>query len=743
MDEMKKKSLIGNVRYWGNVLTVIQGILIVVMAIFLINQQYINEWQNYTNSSAAFTIYLKDIGTEKQSAIQQYLFNAADKQKLFITRQDQALANDGSLSNLKIGVYGHTEGNNVSFAFMNQKILNGDKLEKLLHSKSPQSTLGVETGSINSVGTIPSFRFYESIVIKKLSQLITDSDTVNGTYRVLGLHSNSQKMEFAYGLSAVSGLSKTELTTAGHGMVSDRGFKWTIYIVFLAAQIFLNTVFFLVIAVKSLPKQGKLALLGWSPYDFTKEIFGTFLLGTIIEIPFLILFGGLLAGWNPLSTQLLGFFFAASVLNIVMICIELAIASTVILMTKSLDAIRGRIPKKQLYVLGIIAYLLISAGVVFCGIYIDGPMKQLSDNARLSRKWQTVSNYQILSNISVGQDAASISGQSNKLNQDMYHWYSSIAENNGVYLINTQYNGADMLKTCKRYHVYKTIPNNPFWYFTVSPNYLAKLDITVNGNALDKAKTGTRLYLLPDTLSEADLKQMKAYLHEEATGNAKSGGIPTVFTKQQKFEFVTYKPTRDLFTWGTKTKDTMMDKAPVIYVATPENMTFFEDESLRASGLGSYIKFADTKTMEKYTSSHRLEKFNLTDNAPTFKPVQVYIDGLQKELGTTILWFGLAFAILIAILIGLLLTLATIFRIANQEKINVKKFLGFDFWQLYRAPLILLLCVILLELVIVSAFQSKFGLLLIAIVSILQLLIFSKYMVRSELKQLLLAFKGE
>ena len=118
-------------------------------------------------------------------------------------------------------------------------------------------------------------------------------------------------------------------------------------------------------------------------------------------------------------------------------------------------------------------------------------------------------------------------------------------------------------------------------------------------------------------------------------------------------------------------------------------------------------------------------------------------DGLQKEIGTTILWFGLVFVILIAILIGLLLTLATIFRIANQEKINVKKFLGFDFWQLYRSPLILLSCVILLELGIVSALQSKFGLLLMAAVSLLQLLIFSKYMARSELKRLLLAFKGE
>ncbi len=743
MDGMKKISLIGNARYWGNVLTVIQGVLLVVVAIFLINQQYINEWRNYPNSSAAFTIYLKNIGPEKQSAVQRYLFNAADTQNLFITRQDQVLANNGTSGNIKIGVYGQTAGNDVSFAFMNQNILNADNLRKLLHSKSPDSTLGMETESVNSIGRIPGFRFYESIVIKKLPRLISDSNSVNGTYRVLGLHDDSHKAEFVSGLSAVSGMSEAELTAASGGMVTDSGFMLDIYLVFLAAQIFLNIVFFLVIAVKNLSKQGKLALLGWSRSAFAKEIFGAFLLGTIIEIPFLILFGWLLAGWNPISPQLLGLFLAASALNIVMVCIELAIASAVILLTKSLNAIRGRIPKKPLYVLGIIAYLMISAGIVFCGVYVDGPMKQLSDNAKLSRQWQAVSDYQILSNISVGQDAASISGQSNQLSQDFYHWYSSIAENNGVYLVHTKYIDSNLLADWRANKVYNVIPNQPFWNFAVSPNYLTKLGITVNESTLAKAKAGTRLYLLPDTLSEADLKQIEAYLREEATKNAKAGGIPTAFTKYQNFEFVTYKPTRNLFTWGTKTEDTMTDKAPVIYVATPENMTFFEDESLRAPGLESYIKFADAKTMAQYVSSDRLGQFNLTDNAPTFKPVQVYIDGLQKEIGTTILWFGLVFVILIAILIGLLLTLATIFRIANQEKINVKKFLGFDFWQLYRSPLILLSCVILLELGIVSALQSKFGLLLMAAVSLLQLLIFSKYMARSELKRLLLAFKGE
>ena len=106
-------------------------------------------------------------------------------------------------------------------------------------------------------------------------------------------------------------------------------------------------------------------------------------------------------------------------------------------------------------------------------------------------------------------------------------------------------------------------------------------------------------------------------------------------------------------------------------------------------------------------------------------------------------WYIYVIVIPIAILIGLLITLATIFRIANQEKINVKKFLGFNFWRLYKAPMCMLSSVIILEIAVMLMLGSKFGSLLMLVVAILQIIIFSRYMARSELKRLLIAFKGE
>ena len=107
------------------------------------------------------------------------------------------------------------------------------------------------------------------------------------------------------------------------------------------------------------------------------------------------------------------------------------------------------------------------------------------------------------------------------------------------------------------------------------------------------------------------------------------------------------------------------------------------------------------------------------------------------------MWFGLVFLMLMLILVGLLVTLAAVFRIANQEKINVKKFMGFSFLQMYGRPMLLLSALTVLEIATMLLLGSKFGLLLVVIVSLVQIIIFVKYMAHNELKNVLAAFKGE
>lgn len=735
---MKKISLIGKARYLGYILIAMQGILLILFATFFANQSYIDAWQSYPANNAAVTVYLKNVASEKQPEVESYLMNSADEQQLFLVRTDMELEANG----LKIGVYGNYNQNDATFSFMNQQILYNENLETLLSSNNPDSTLGVETGSINSVGVIPYFRFYEKVVIKQLPQLINDSDTINGTYSILGLNEQNED-EFLDGLSNVSGISKKALLEKSSGSFTDRSFMRDILFIFIATQIFLNIIFFLVIAVKSLPREGKLVLLGWSQGAFANETLGKFFRMGIVYVPFLLCIGWLLSGWKQFSITLLGYQLAAVIVNILVLVVELGPAAIIILKIKSLDAIRGRIPKRPLYVFGIIAYLLISIGIVFCGSYVDQPLKQISENAKLSGYWQEVSEYQILGGISLGQDSDSLSGQSNKLNEDFYNWYSSIADEDGVYLVHTQYYSENVISGWKNNGIYTSTPEQPFWYFVVSPNYLSELGIEVSEDVIAHAKSGTRLYLLPSTLSEAERQQIEVYFKESSTRSISDGDIPTTFSKERSFEFQTYDPVSELFTWATESNSTMSEKSPIIYVATPENMTYFEAESLSVAGLDGYIKFIDEKTAERYTEADIFGQFDLTDNAPVITAVQDYIDGLQNDIWTVIFWFGFSFAVLVAILIGLLITLATIFRIANQEKINVKKFLGFNFWRLYKAPMCMLSSVIILEIAVMLMLGSKLGSLLMLVVAILQIIIFSRYMARSELKRLLIAFKGE
>lgn len=157
-------------------------------------------------------------------------------------------------------------------------------------------------------------------------------------------------------------------------------------------------------------------------------------------------------------------------------------------------------------------------------------------------------------------------------------------------------------------------------------------------------------------------------------------------TRNPSFLFGEYEPGQGFFTWAIDEEYSTETNMPVIYVATPENMKYTETESLKASGFNSYIKFSDPQTAASCTSTDILSLFNLTDNAPQFAGVRNYIDGLQKSLGTTIMWFGLVFVMLMLLLIGLLL---------------------------------------------------------VGAVSLVQAVIFIKYMAHNELKNFLIAFKGE
>ena len=94
---MRKERLIGKERYAGYLLIFMQGLIIALLAVFFLNQQYMAIWRTYPQSDEALTVYLKNVADEKQRDTQNFFLAAAKEQGLFITRMDAVLDNGGSL----------------------------------------------------------------------------------------------------------------------------------------------------------------------------------------------------------------------------------------------------------------------------------------------------------------------------------------------------------------------------------------------------------------------------------------------------------------------------------------------------------------------------------------------------------------------------------------------------------------------------------------------------------------------
>ncbi|SUY48461.1 Uncharacterized protein conserved in bacteria [Clostridium putrefaciens] len=739
---MKKVSFIGNVRYLGVILIAMQGILLALLAIFMLNSSYQNQWNKYLETDYALDVHLQNISEDYKDNIEEFLHNEALEKNLFISRKDSTLNDEGARLAYTFGIYGDVENNDVSLEFYGKRIIEKDMLNKLILSEMDESTLGIDKGSVYSIGEIPSFRFGQKTIFKKLNRLIKESGTINGDYVVLGLN-DSDKNAFIQGLALACNVPADNLLKEMKGSSSDDSFAKIIILVFIFAQVILNAVYFMIITIRNISKSGKLALLGWSRAAYCAETLGIFIGYAMLNIPIQIVIGILLSGWSKMTGLFISYFILFAVVNVIVVTLEIAISAIIQLSISPMNAIKGRIPKNILYIFGILAYIGVSAGIVFCGAYVDGPMKIISENARLSQSWNSVSEFQILRSISVGNDQSSITGNSKGLDQSLYDWYKGMYDDNGVYLIKTEYYDNKQLDGWKQNNVYENIPESPFWCFSYSPNYIKSLNLNVDSSIINEAKSGTRVYMIPESYSENEKVKLKNWLTESSTKRPHEGDISTVFNKEKNVKFIEYTPKDNMFTWNTESTYENTCTNPVIYICTPENMTYFESESIRANGFNGYIKFVNKAVAEKYLDKDILEKYKLNDNNLEFTNVGNYIDGLQKGLMTTIAWFGVVFLILMLILLGILIALATVFRIANQEKINVKKFLGYGFINLYRIPIIMLVSVICIELIIMLIIGSKFGFLLMLILAVTQILIFSRYMTKCEIENILMAFKGE
>ncbi|GLB46322.1 hypothetical protein WR164_03010 [Philodulcilactobacillus myokoensis] len=735
----KSKILNGHIRLIGYVLILIQSICLVLFATAMLGNRYQDDWNTYLTSATNHNFYLNNVSSKKTSQFIDYTSRITRQHHLLILRKDnQNYADDQN--NLNIGMIGNSENKNVDFAYLNHNIINQNDVNKLLNDSNQNATLGLGKGSINQIKNIYQFPFSDPVTIYQLGTLIKQSNTINGNYEIVGIHNNAEYNQIIKQISEITGQKQSNLKTPKVGMALENSLAIPILMVAIIVCFLALLSLFLIMFVQSSKRIGTLILLGWSKSEILFKFLSPFLMFNFLCLLILSLLGALIIDYGAFFMTLLQFYIFINIVNIIMTLIAFILSSFVMILIKNIDLIKGKFSKKVLYTFAMSLYVFISIGVVVVSYITDRPMDSIINNQQIARNWSNVSQMNVLSKIENNGDI-----QSNQLDQNIYNFYKSISDHNGVYIINTSYLSEHWINNMKNAGTYKSLPNRPFWQFDFSPNYAQKVGIKLTADELQAAKQGQRLYLIPDSLSNQDFKADTNFLKEDALLDIGGNDVQTPFLKQKKFKFVKYKFNSDhsFFTWDDSGKNVDSTSQPVIMIATPANMTYVEIGGLYANGLDGYLKFDNQKIMKQNINNNNLKKYNLINDHLQFASVKQYIDGLQKDLMQTLQLFLVVFAILIMLLVILLLIIITVFNTANEKKIAVKKFLGFSFFNLYRLPLIVVALTTLLQLLAVTIMKSRIGFVLILISFIIQILVFISYVNRNQFKQIIKLFKGK
>lgn len=468
-------------------------------------------------------------------------------------------------------------------------------------------------------------------------------------------------------------------------------------------------------------------------------LFKNFLLFSISITPVSALAIWLLSGWSSLGLSVLPLIFASTSLSILVLCLTLLIPSIIVYLVSPLATIHKRLPMKPLMIISVVFYILAAGLLIVTSHSLDAPMNQFIDNVKVARAWKNVENMYVLSDVSEGDDIGIYAGTTDSLERDMYAFYQRISTLPGVYIAKGEYLGHTYLDIVS--DTYQNVPRKPFWYLTYSYNYLSDFGLELSEDELSAIKSGTRLYLIPETLSAAEVEVMKAYLQESVT--VKPEDIATKFTTNPTFLFKTYQPSNPLFTWSTSIKNGVTSQEPIIFVASPENLYFMETANLVVSGYNGLLKLRNKEVMSQVTSILENDFPNLADNALRFITVKNYINGFQKNLSYTFYLFGSVIAIIIVTLIAILWSFILVYCLLFEERLAVQYFLGFSPWKRYNAVLLLIIGVSMIVVLTSLFLSSKLGIALALITVTLQMLLLYCNVFRKEGENSLQSFKGK
>ena len=459
---------------------------------------------------------------------------------------------------------------------------------------------------------------------------------------------------------------------------------------------------------------GNLLLQGWSRKDFAVKIYSPVLTAGFISIFLFVGYGIIFTEGSFISPMFFSTMLFVGLLNFILVCVIVLIASAFVFTISPINAIRNRISKKGIMIAMSVLFLLGNAGLVGAGVVIDGPMKEVSKNEKIRKAWEDVRDIHILSDTERGGDELSLQGNSNKLDEDMYKWYKSIAGKDGVYIVSSEIYDNKTLRKNRQSGEVKYVPHNPYCEFVLSPNYLKDTGNNIDPSLVKKANEGTRVYLVSNSINKQDRELIKKIIREENVDKE----------NPKKIEFVEYTFEKKLFTWNADADyESYTDKA-VVLLSTPNNMIFMEKGSLFASGLkNSYLKFTK-EAKQKYINDSNLKKYELLDNKLTFKSVSEHVDGVQKKLSETIQLFTFGIILLMVSILIFLAIIISLYKVTFEEEIIIKRFMGYNRARIYSPIVILCILVLVLDFVASQVIRCRISSLMVLIMGILEIILF-------------------
>lgn len=659
---------------------VVAGVLSGVLGAIRLGDGFAETLATYPSDASAISLHSLPAETAATAVAQ--LVETAQHSGAAVVRKDPLIdRGTGEPAGYRIGFAGDTaaQADALSLSYLGTPVLTPANLADLAESE-PGKTLGLDLSRADLITELPGFQSVARIVGVKLDDLISQSQTAEGTYQLIGLDTDAHTA-LVTELAALTGQDAERLTGNLSGSSTSAGLLPGILFACLLATLALLALVLVLAAFQGFRTLGTHLLLGWSRVAFVRRNLAIVAVAAVACLPLSLVALALVssgfavtpefalaaaAGWLPVAGGTL---------------VACGLAAAVVLSVQPIRAIRNRVSRKGLLVTVGAAYVIANGGLVAGAHALDQPLRGVAENVRIQQTWHDVETDLVLAGLTAGDDAASLSGQSTRLEEDLLAWYRSIEHRPGVRLIHTEHFDAELLDTWRAEGTYQHVPHHPLWYFAMSPTALQEAGVALDDDVRELSARGTRVVLLPDTLSAADRAQIAAWERENSQSFPAESG--NAFAQNPGFEFRTYSPGPELFTWTTAPGKPLTVTDPVIYVADTNSMTPFEAQSLNAAGLDNgYLKLT-AEAAQAYATEASFAAHGLADNQPRFVAVKELIAGLQQQLTAFIQSVAVTVAVIAAVVLLLVLSLLQIYRTIHREAIAVQRLLGFPLARIF------------------------------------------------------------